>query len=296
MWKKNFVAAHNCLSLSLSCGLDILAAESLQYTDGSDANRCTDELFALRQVLLDKKDQNEWVLRVDHALVNTFVRQKDWRMALVTLDHMLDQLNSVADVNLATGYRVEILSRQGRIFLQAGGIEEARILMNRAKEAATTIGNSSNYWIVQRVPCQVAMNEGMLCFANAEYEKAMVAFKECIDAQRRLRLPGEAKYCRDNFLGHFWVDTHGAVLTQGWNNMALSALYTCRMREAVRMMEALVREDPTAYLTERLAFNLCTLYELGSDTAASARKKRVLQLVAKRFYLHDIGPESFRLS
>eukprot|EP00541_Cyclophora_tenuis_P018803 CAMPEP_0116576136 /NCGR_PEP_ID=MMETSP0397-20121206/20346_1 /TAXON_ID=216820 /ORGANISM="Cyclophora tenuis, Strain ECT3854" /LENGTH=78 /DNA_ID=CAMNT_0004105107 /DNA_START=244 /DNA_END=480 /DNA_ORIENTATION=- len=77
--------------------------------------------------------------------------------------------------------------------------------------------------------------------------------------------------------------------------MALSALYTCRMREAVRMMESVVREDPTAYLTERLAFNLCTLYELGADTAASARKKRVLQLVAKRFYLHDIGPESFRL-
>jgi hypothetical protein len=68
------------------------------------------------------------------------------------------------------------------------------------------------------------------------------------------------------------------------------------MKEAVRLMEALVREDPTSYLTERLAFNLCTLYELEADTAASARKKRVLQLVAKRFYLHDIGPEQFRVS
>ena len=85
-------------------------------------------------------------------------------------------------------------------------------------------------------------------------------------------------------------------MTQAWNNMGLCALYTCRMKEAVRVMESLVREDPTLYLTERLAFNLCTLYELGTDTTSSARKKRVLQQVAKRFYLHDIGPEQFRVT
>ena len=61
-------------------------------------------------------------------------------------------------------------------------------------------------------------------------------------------------------------------------------------------MESLVRQDPTAFLTERVALNLCTLYELGSDTAVANRKKRTLQLIAKRFYLHDIGPESFRIS
>ena len=79
------------------------------------------------------------------------------------------------------------------------------------------------------------------------------------------------------------------------NNLALCALYTCRMRDAVNMMEALVREDPTKYLTEVMVFNLCTLYELGSDNATSERKKRVLQSIAKRFTLHDIGPENFRL-
>ena len=68
------------------------------------------------------------------------------------------------------------------------------------------------------------------------------------------------------------------------------------MQDAVRMMETLVRRDPCQFLTERLAFNLSTLYELGSDAAASTRKKRVLQLIAKRFFLHDIGPESFRVS
>ena len=68
------------------------------------------------------------------------------------------------------------------------------------------------------------------------------------------------------------------------------------MADSVMILESLVREDPTAFLTERVAFNLCTLYELGSDSAGSARRKRVLQLIAKRFFLHDIGPESFRLT
>jgi hypothetical protein len=38
-----------------------------------------------------------------------------------------------------------------------------------------------------------------------------------------------------------------------------------------------------------------TLYELSSDTAVAGRKKRVLQVIAKRFFLHDIGAECFRL-
>jgi hypothetical protein len=103
-------------------------------------------------------------------------------------------------------------------------------------------------------------------------------------------------------------------------------------------MEMLIREDPTAYFTERVALNLwyvylsvyvllgttescvaaaplcvcsltlcfalynimihiihSTLYELQCDSVVAARKKRVLQLLAKRFMLQDIGPESFRL-
>ena len=79
------------------------------------------------------------------------------------------------------------------------------------------------------------------------------------------------------------------------NNLALCAMYTCRMRDAVSMMEALIRENPTRYLTECMAFNLCTLYELGSDNSISDHKKKTLQLVAKRFSLHDVGNDSFRL-
>ena len=80
------------------------------------------------------------------------------------------------------------------------------------------------------------------------------------------------------------------------NNMALAALYTCRLADALQLMESLIQENITAYLTARVALNLCTLYELASESAASARKKRVLQMVAQRFSLHDIPADSFRVN
>lgn len=248
------------------------------------------------------------MIRVDHAVSNAFVRQKDWRMALSSLDHMMEHLEETTTAELdeasrslmLEALRVELLSRQIRILLQVGALPEAATLLDRAKasgEQPRRVAKTSASWMIQKVPAQLAVNEGLVLFAQGQHEQAMAAFKQAVDHQRELILLGDVvKYNRDNYMGSIWVDPPCAILTQGYNNMALSALYTCRMKEAVRMMETLVREDPTAYLTERLAFNLCTLYELGADATASARKKRVLQLVAKRFYLHDIGPESFRVS
>ena len=80
------------------------------------------------------------------------------------------------------------------------------------------------------------------------------------------------------------------------NNMALAALYTCRLADALQFMESLIRENVTAHLTSRVALNLCTLYELASESATSARQKRVLQMVAQRYSLHDIPAESFRVN
>ena len=80
------------------------------------------------------------------------------------------------------------------------------------------------------------------------------------------------------------------------NNLALAALYTCRLSDALQLLESLIQENVTAHLTPRVALNVCTLYELASEAAASARKKRVLQKVAQRFALHDIPAEHFRVN
>eukprot|EP00545_Synedropsis_sp_CCMP1620_P000585 CAMPEP_0119003982 /NCGR_PEP_ID=MMETSP1176-20130426/879_1 /TAXON_ID=265551 /ORGANISM="Synedropsis recta cf, Strain CCMP1620" /LENGTH=535 /DNA_ID=CAMNT_0006955633 /DNA_START=13 /DNA_END=1620 /DNA_ORIENTATION=+ len=271
--------------------LQILAVESLQYTDAASVQRCIDELYALRDLV--QEEDTKYVLTIDSALSNIFLRQKDWRMALESLDHMLEVMLQVYDGDMLHGHKVEVWSRQGRILLQVGAILQAGQVFEKIMPPLVATERS---WVAVKIPIQLALHQGMVHFARKDYVASMTSFKQSSDLLRNLP---EAihSYRKEAYVGSsVWVESPQSLLTQAWNNMGLSALYTCRMKEAVRLMESLVREDPTAYLTERLAFNLCTLYELGADTATSARKKRVLQLVAKRFYLHDIGPEQFRVS
>jgi hypothetical protein len=65
---------------------DILAAESLQYTDPTLA-RSTDALYTLRDVLVEKKE-HAWLTCVDNALANSFLKQKEWRLACAALDNL----------------------------------------------------------------------------------------------------------------------------------------------------------------------------------------------------------------
>lgn len=205
---------------------------------------------------------------------------------------------------LEAAYRAEVLSVQGRYLLHAGAVAEAAHLFESAqadwKQATSDAGVAATeliqHTIVQHVPAQLSANEGLLCFAHANYDQAIEYFKSATDCLRACDL--SAVYRTEDWLGPavMGVAPHATLFNECINNMAICALYTCRMPQAVSLMESLIREDPTAFLTERVAFNLCTMYELGCDTTASARKKRVLQLVAKRFFLHDVGPESFRIN
>lgn len=128
-----------------------------------------------------------------------------------------------------------------------------------------------------------------------DYDLAEVKFNKAIKLQRVLKGQETPSDPEITSISDTIIETEGDLLVPCINNFALCALYTCRMREAVVLMEMLIREDPTRYLTHCIVFNLCTLYELGWDSTMSERKKRVLQMVAKRFSLHDVGAESFRL-
>lgn len=284
------------LPLSLTSHTDILAAESLQYTNPS-SNRCTDELYSLRRVLEEKK-QTAWLPSVNNALANAFLRRNEWRLALHALDNIIISLPDATRAfypeehidNLSGAFKCEVLSRQGRIMLQIGALLEASTLFEQVKKEWQTPNTShSSHWIFRKIPSQIRINDGLLCFAHAQYEQAITHYRKAMDLERSLSK--SFGYTKEPLL---LADAH--QLSHCCNNISLCALYTCRLQDAVRLMESVIREDPTQFLTERLAFNLCTLYELGSDAAASARKKRVLQVIAKRFYLHDIGPESFRVS
>lgn len=299
----DFIADSSNAPNWIPASLYILAAESLQYTDQQNPTKCCDSLYKLRQVY---KDQPQWLTSINNALCNAFIRQSEWRLALVSLDEMRLNVGGMIDWEisqeddalslhrdgLVAALDAEILSRQGRILLQVGALPEARILFDRAKTIGERVPPMKHY-LVQRLPGQLMLNKGLMEFAMRKIDDSMTSFKAAIDLLRQH--DNEGLYNVRHFTGPVSTDSIHSLLSSCWNNLGLAALYTCRMKEAVRMMESLVRENPTFFLTEQLAFNLCTLYELGADTTMSAKKKRVLQLVAKRFFLHDIGPESFRV-
>lgn len=244
-------------------------------------------------------------------------------MAIVSLDCMLRGLTDALRLELATdretastqsrpakdlleaACRTEIVSVQGRYLLYAGAIAEASAIFQEAERAWTAVkpeigtdavGDEEANALIRHMQSQLLANEGLLCFAYANYEQAIECFEKASERLRATSL--QPVYRSVDWVGPAVVGKtpHASLFNECINNMAICALYTCRMPEAVELMESLVREDPTAFLTERVAFNLCTMYELGCDSTASARKKRVLQLVAKRFFLHDVGPESFRIN
>ncbi|XP_078596671.1 uncharacterized protein LOC144873289 isoform X1 [Branchiostoma floridae x Branchiostoma japonicum] len=64
------------------------------------------------------------------------------------------------------------------------------------------------------------------------------------------------------------------------NNTAVCQLYLGNLKEALKMLENVVQEDPNRFVQEGLLFNLCTMYELESSRAL-AKKHTMLDLVGK---------------
>ena len=61
--------------------------------------------------------------------------------------------------------------------------------------------------------------------------------------------------------------------------MAVCLIYLGRLREALGVLESLVRGRPQTALQDGIVFNLATLYELESSKSVE-KKKEVLKLVA----------------
>lgn len=78
---------------------------------------------------------------------------------------------------------------------------------------------------------------------------------------------------------------HSAVLTparpQANNNAAVCLLYLGRLKDSLRQLEALVRQEPGRHLHESVLFNLSTMYELESSRSPQ-KKQALLEAVAGR--------------
>jgi tetratricopeptide (TPR) repeat protein len=303
--------------------LHIMAASSLLYTsDDPSGKQAIDALWKIRQDI--PVDDSISQLQVEHALSNSFIRLKDWRMALSCQERMLDLLPSAcrqqvqqsaettnpltekAAAALQGAYRCEILSQQGRVFLQLGATNEARQIFDMVRDTATHGSVTDETMQVMRhsipfVPAQISLNEGLLKFSEGQYNDALACFRHCVGLiSQRVEMKSAISPSNSSDMKALIAIPTGAapedaLCSEAINNMSLCALYTCNLHEAILLMESLIREDPTKFLTERVCLNLCILYELSNETSMAAKKKKVLQLIAKRFMLHDIGPSSLRL-
>jgi tetratricopeptide (TPR) repeat protein len=290
-----------------------------------DLDGVVDQMYALREKLKREDDWVDWIMRLDIVLCNILVRKQEWRLALKTLEDVLEYAEDVVSAHvkktlaphasgfmiakdaLVSGVRIEVYSRQGKILLQAGALPAAASIFERAHDEFQLMkrkrnGNVENnpqlqdllnQSLLSNAPTQILLNEGLLHYAHMDYDLAAEKFQKGLELQRQVGMPLIFAMNRNTLKDV--LEPEEELLVPCLNNLALCAMYTCRMRDAVSMMEALIRENPTRYLTECMAFNLCTLYELGSDNSISDHKKKTLQLVAKRFSLHDVGNDSFRL-
>jgi len=274
--------------------LHIQAASALQYTttasnenDSSNTNLALDALWNLASDIPRSDVKARY--QVENALCNVCLTRKEWRMALGALERMKTLIPLDDSKNNNNRRRsMELLSRQGRILLQAGALDGASTIFAQVVELKDDDDDDDPY-----SKALLPVNEGLLHFSKSEFNEAMDSFVQAIKFlrpliynQKEMMMDGDDEDGTQK--NELYADTV--------NNMALAALYACRLEEALRLMESLVRENPTAFLTDRVAMNLCTLYELASDATQAARKKRVLAAVAKRFGLHDIRPECFRVN
>ena len=300
----------------MSCNTtDILAGQAQQYTQ--QPLKAADILLELRESI--PKNEPMWLVSVNIALANVFLRLGEWRLALGSMDEIMELLPAATEDEirikysksrnkaqlqslLLNAYKCEILSLQGRTLLQIGALPQVADIFEAAKKswkrAEVNINPAlAKHRAVQIMPCQMVVNEALFTLSSRSMVQALQSFSKALEMLRSRNVLS-FKYDKDMWTGPSIInfEASNTVYSECINNMALCSLYTCQMKDAVSLLEGLVREDPTLFLTERVAFNLCTLYELGSDSAVSARRKRVIQVIAKRFFLHDIGPESFRVT
>jgi len=338
-------------------GLRIMAAHQLQYNDGS--SRAIDVLYDLRDRCVrteywDTAGMEMWRPVIDNALVNAFVRKREWKMALRSLDDLMAGLdegvnrevewwcnkdwhgggpNIVSEVErsqmrqlILPACRVEILSRQLLILLQSGAVPAAETIQKSVRlqvaelqscqernrritsGTATIFGRAARELdLVRAAPHRQMVNDGLLRFARGEHTEAAKCFQDAMTAQRLDVVTSSSASSSATILRTgcptykeltnptIGFSTEHSLLVECLNNLSLCLLYSGSMRTSVAELENWIREDPCQYLTEGVVFNVCTLYELGSEGEACTRRKKLLQRVAKRFYLHDVGVESFRL-
>ncbi len=76
---------------------------------------------------------------------------------------------------------------------------------------------------------------------------------------------------------------------QAINNKALCYLYSCKLSEAIKLLEDTIKSSPEKNVSDAIVFNLCSLYDSKSESSED-QKKSIRTIVWKH------APDNFDLS
>ncbi|KAG8512375.1 Trafficking protein particle complex subunit 12 [Galemys pyrenaicus] len=135
----------------------------------------------------------------------------------------------------------QLLSGIGRIFLQIGDIRTAEKYFQDVEKVTRKLDGPQG-------KIMVLMNRAFLHLGQNNFADAHRFFSEILK-----------------------IEPTNAVAS---NNAAVCLLYRGRLKDSLRQLEAMVRQDPRRGLHESVLFNLTTMYEL--ESSRSAQKKQAL--------------------
>jgi len=204
-----------------------------------------------------KEDMTVWKKRevsLYIMLANFLLEIKDFPLTISVMSKIVRTFSSEEKPD------ADVVCSLGRLYLQLGNIQEAK------KVFKALDGQADNDPSIHRL---VKMNTALCHIAAADWKLAKDNLQVIVDAN-----PSDFE----------------AV-----NNLGVCLLYLGELDAAIAMMENLIStaKDQAHRLMEQAVFNLCTLYELRSDTAMEKKVAKLQQLHA---YVGDaFHVESFKI-
>ncbi|KAI0083930.1 hypothetical protein BDY19DRAFT_987738 [Irpex rosettiformis] len=208
-------------------------------------------LDALVSLLRRCKQQARQMARKKDQVANGMWKERGSRLCLILASQLIEMKDFIAAAKLLEPLCKQddeissphLQSAVARIYLQAGYIKMAVEHFSAVAQDPTADTSLKT------------MNAALLASAEGDWEKASQAFKQILQSEP------------DNFL----------VL----NNLAVTLLSQGQIKEGIQILEDALKSSPSLLtVAEPFLFNLSTLYELRSTTAAE-KKRELLIEVAK---------------
>jgi tetratricopeptide (TPR) repeat protein len=209
-----------------------------QYTsDDLNSNESLDALCKIRSKISKGSDHGASLVQVDQAICNVFCRRMQWRLALASLQNIAENIPAMCQdkddrATLEAAYACEVLSRQGRILLQAGATAQAASIFHQAKALWSSVPSDSPspHQAIALVHIQLAINDGLVAFADNNHEHALECFRRAVYQLKPLVQEYTASHARGvvNAAWGLEMESPLALYSDCLNNMALCAMYTVR--------------------------------------------------------------------